>query len=194
MAELDGAKGASLLHAHEDVIDAKALGSTGPFQSRTNDLLMAEGFAFDPGNPLQRDLAISRIAFDPVDVLGGALPENGFGNDGLFAHLLEEDHDVAFGPEEIQVTIDHNAIEGVINELNPGRKELNQELHRRPSPGRVARVVDFTAADATPDPPNPPERLKNKIFEISQQPIRRRRLFHAKTRRIGCWEISNIFG
>jgi len=120
MAELDGAEGASLLHIHEDVIDPKALGPASPFQSWTDDLLMAEGFAFSvAGNPDQRDLGILCVAFDPADVLGGALSEDRLGDDGLSADLLEKDHDVAFGAEEIQVAVDHDAIEGVIYELNP---------------------------------------------------------------------------
>jgi hypothetical protein len=120
MAELDGTEGAALLHAHENVINAKLTGAARPLQSRSHDLLMTERFAFERGNPLQGNTVVSSVALNPADVLGGALAEHRLRDDGDLEHVMEKSNHAVLRAKEIQIAIDDNAIEGVINELNPG--------------------------------------------------------------------------
>jgi hypothetical protein len=68
------------------------------------------------------------------------------------------------------------------------------EMHRRPFSAPDGPGCFFSAADATPNLADLPELFKTKIFEISQQPIRHKKRPTTRTVRIGCWEISNIFG
>jgi hypothetical protein len=98
MAELDGAKRTPPFLAHEDVVDAKALRTAGPLQSRGDDFFVAERFAFGvTGNPDQRDLAFASIGFDPVDIVVGAATEDYFSDDRILEDVMEEVNDVVFG-------------------------------------------------------------------------------------------------
>jgi hypothetical protein len=152
MAELDGAERAALLLGHENVIDAKALRAADSLQSWSDDLFVAERFAFGvAGHPDQRDLAFTGVGFDPADIVVGAATEDGFGDDRFFKDVPEEVNDVVFGSEEVQVAGDDDSIKAVINKLHVSGEELKKEVHRRPFLGRVARDGYFLAADATPE-------------------------------------------
>ena len=100
---------------------------------------MTQWFAFDARDPLQRNLLIAGVGFNPSNLIGSAPPEHRFGDDGFFEHVVKEFDDMTLGSEEVQVAIDHHAIKGVINELNPGGEECNKELHRRPPLGQAAQ-------------------------------------------------------
>src|SRR5215471_7009643 len=110
---------------------------------------MAHGLALVPRNPLQRDVMILGVGFNPANVVGGASAEHRFGNDRFMKYVVEELHHMGLGAEKVQVAIKHDAIKAVINELNPRGEKLNKELHRRSPPGCVARCRGLlTTADA----------------------------------------------
>lgn len=133
MAELDGAERTASFLAHEDVVNAKALGATGSLESGGNDFFMAERFAFAVArHPDQRDLAITRIGLDPADVVIGPATKDLFGDDRFFEDVMKEMNDVVLGSEKIQVAIDHDSIKAMINELNPRGEKSKKKVHRRP--------------------------------------------------------------
>ena len=74
-----------------------------------------------------------------------ALAQQFLGELGMAANVPEEIDDLAFAHQAQQMAIDNDAIKAVINPLQIGFKKFKKELHRRPPPGWVARVVIFTS-------------------------------------------------
>src|SRR5258707_5425181 len=75
----------------------------------------------------------------PSPILLAALAQQFLGELGMSANVSEEIDDLAFAHQAQQMAIDDDAIKAVINPLQIRFKELRKELHRRPSPSRMAR-------------------------------------------------------
>ena len=125
---------------------------------------------------------VTSKVLDPALIILAGLAQKFLGELGMAADIAEEIDDLALAHQAQQMTIDDDAIKAVINPLHIRLKKLKKELHRRPPPDRMARVVFCQPADAFIKPTvvkskalgleatNPSEAAPIAIIEVFRSP------------------------
>src|SRR6266446_4364464 len=129
VAQMGDAISRALLHALEDVVNAKLAPALPAPQRGLHEILLAD----IRRRPLHRDELMPRVSFHPVLILPRALQEDLGGDLRHTADFAKEEDDVLLPHEKPEVTLDHHPVETSVRPLHPMPEKSEKQLHMRAS-------------------------------------------------------------
>ena len=130
-----GAKGQALLHALEDEVHAVPLRPFHPAQPRQDVLFFPDSLH----RPFDGHAVIARKGLHPAGVIIGPLSEHLFRDRPAPQDVAEEIHRILRAQQAGQVTVNHDAIETVVDKHEELAKHLVESFHQPHSTPHVAR-------------------------------------------------------
>lgn len=126
---LNATEAGTLFHTLKDKVNTVTVLTFHGFEERQNDLFLANLLFC----PLEWDLMVTGIGFDPGLVSLGSFHEDFFGNAGDTENLTEEVDDVFRAREHGEIPVDDDSVKAMVNEDDHGGKEFDKSIHRRSS-------------------------------------------------------------